>query len=109
MRRSATLKKGLFPWTASGRAISSGRDEGVTKLLFDDSLEAHVHGKALGGGMVGTHAGDMIGEIALAIEMGADTVDISKTIHPYLTLGEARAARCSKKFAVSMAQNDSRW
>ncbi|MBK7050502.1 MAG: dihydrolipoyl dehydrogenase, partial [Rhodoferax sp.] len=60
------VKKGLFPWTASGRAIANGRDEGVTKLLFDDSPEAHGHGKILGGGMVGTHAGDMIGEIALA-------------------------------------------
>jgi dihydrolipoamide dehydrogenase len=51
------VKKGLFPWTASGRAIANGRDEGVTKLLFDDSPEAHGHGKILGGGMVGTHAG----------------------------------------------------
>jgi dihydrolipoamide dehydrogenase len=51
------FKKGLFPWTASGRAIANGRDEGVTKLLFDDSLEAHDHGKIRGGGMVGTHAG----------------------------------------------------
>ena len=73
------VKKGLFPWTASGRAIANGRDEGVTKLLFDDSPEAHGHGKILGGGMVGTHAGDMIGEIALAIEMGADAVDSSCT------------------------------
>ena len=83
------VKKGLFPWTASGRAIANGRDEGVTKLLFDDSPEAHSHGKILGGGMVGTHAGDMIGEIALAIEMGADAVDIGKTIHPHPTLGES--------------------
>ena len=83
------VKKGLFPWTASGRAIANGRDEGVTKLLFDDSAEAHGHGKILGGGMVGTHAGDMIGEIALAIEMGADAVDIGKTIHPHPTLGES--------------------
>jgi dihydrolipoamide dehydrogenase len=74
---------------ASGRAIANGRDEGVTKLLFDDSPEAHGHGKILGGGMVGTHAGDMIGEIALAIEMGADAVDIGKTIHPHPTLGES--------------------
>ena len=65
------VKKGLFPWTASGRAIANGRDEGVTKLLFDDSPEAHGHGhghghgKILGCGMVGTHAGDMIGEISL--------------------------------------------
>ena len=83
------VKKGLFPWTASGRAIANGRDEGFTKLLFDDSPEAHGHGKILGGGIVGTHAGDMIGEIALAIEMGADAVDIGKTIHPHPTLGES--------------------
>jgi len=83
------VKKGLFPWAASGRAIANGRDEGVTKLLFDDSPEAHGHGRILGGGMVGTHAGDMIGEIALAIEMGADAVDIGKTIHPHPTLGES--------------------
>ena len=83
------VKKGLFPWNASGRAIANGRDEGFTKLLFDDSDEAHGHGKILGGGMVGTHAGDMIGEIALAIEMGADAIDIGKTIHPHPTLGES--------------------
>jgi len=83
------VKKGLFPWTASGRAIANGRDEGFTKLLFDDSAEAHGHGKILGGGIVGTHAGDLIGEIALAIEMGADAVDIGKTIHPHPTLGES--------------------
>ena len=78
------VKKGLFPWAASGRAIANGRDEGFTKLLFD----AQTH-RILGGGMVGTHAGDMIGEIALAIEMGADAVDIGKTIHPHPTLGES--------------------
>ena len=83
------VRKGLFPWTASGRAIANGRDEGFTKLLFDDSPEAQGHGKILGGGIVGTHAGDMIGEIALAIEMGADAVDIGKTIHPHPTLGES--------------------
>ena len=83
------VRKGLFPWTASGRAIANGRDEGYTKLLFDDSPEAHGHGKILGGGIVGTHAGDMIGEIALAIELGADAVDIGKTIHPHPTLGES--------------------
>ncbi len=78
------VKKGLFPWNASGRAIANGRDEGFTKLLFD----AQTH-KILGGGIVGTHAGDMIGEVALAIEMGADEVDIGKTIHPHPTLGES--------------------
>jgi dihydrolipoamide dehydrogenase len=77
------VTKGLFPWNASGRAIANGRDEGFTKLLFDADTHAIV-----GGGIVGTHAGDMIGEIALAIEMGADAVDIGKTIHPHPTLGE---------------------
>ncbi len=83
------VRKGLFPWTASARALANGRAEGFTKLLFDDSPEAHGHGRILGGGIVGTHAGDMIGEIALAIEMGADAVDIGKTIHPHPTLGES--------------------
>ncbi|MDR2128125.1 MAG: dihydrolipoyl dehydrogenase [Burkholderiaceae bacterium] len=83
------VRKGLFPWSASGRAIANGRDEGFTKLLFDDSAEAHGQGRILGGGIVGTHAGDMIGEIALAIEMGADAVDIGNTIHPHPTLGES--------------------
>jgi dihydrolipoamide dehydrogenase len=78
------IEKGLVPWAASGRAIANGRDEGFTKLLF--SAETH---RIVGGGIVGTHAGDLIGEIALAIEMGADAVDIGKTIHPHPTLGES--------------------
>ncbi len=78
------VKKGLFPWSASGRAIANGRDEGFTKLLFDEETQ-----RIVGGGIVGTHAGDLIGEIALAIEMGADAVDIGKTIHPHPTLGES--------------------
>ncbi|MBC7469884.1 MAG: dihydrolipoyl dehydrogenase, partial [Ramlibacter sp.] len=78
------VRKGHFPWNASGRAIANNRDEGFTKLLFD----AQTH-RILGGGIVGTHAGDMIGEVALAIEMGADEVDIGKTIHPHPTLGES--------------------
>jgi dihydrolipoamide dehydrogenase len=82
--RGLEVKKGLFPWNASGRAIANNRDEGFTKLLFDGESHAIV-----GGGIVGTHAGDMIGEIALAIEMGADAVDIGKTIHPHPTLGES--------------------
>ena len=82
--KGIAIEKGLFPWTASGRAIANGRDEGFTKLIFD----AETH-RILGGGIVGTHAGDMIGEIALAIEMGADMVDIGKTIHPHPTLGES--------------------
>ncbi len=76
--------KGVFPWAASGRAIANGRDEGFTKLLFDE--ETH---RIIGGGIVGTHAGDLIGEVCLAIEMGADAVDIGKTIHPHPTLGES--------------------
>ncbi len=82
--RGLEIKKGLFPWTASGRAIANGRDEGFTKLLFDVETR-----RILGGGIVGTHAGDLIGEVALAIEMGADEVDIGKTIHPHPTLGES--------------------
>jgi dihydrolipoamide dehydrogenase len=81
------VKKGLFPWTASGRAIANGRDEGFTKLLFDARPEGGH--RIIGGGIVGTHAGDMIGELALAIEMGADEIDIGKTIHPHPTLGES--------------------
>ena len=77
-------EKGLFPWAASGRAIANGRDEGFTKLLFD----ANTH-RIIGGGIVGTHAGDLIGEVCLAIEMGADAVDIGETIHPHPTLGES--------------------
>jgi dihydrolipoamide dehydrogenase len=78
------VEKGLFPWAASGRAIANGRDEGFTKLLFD----AETH-RIVGGGIVGTHAGDLISEIALAVEMGADAVDIGRTIHPHPTLSES--------------------
>ncbi|MBI2733904.1 MAG: dihydrolipoyl dehydrogenase [Aquabacterium sp.] len=78
------IKKGLFPWGASGRALANGRAEGFTKLLFDAET-----GRVVGGGIVGTHAGDLISEVALAIEMGADEVDIGKTIHPHPTLGES--------------------
>ena len=77
-------EKGLFPWAASGRAIANGRDEGFTKLIFDATSK-----RIIGGGTVGTHAGDLIGEVCLAIEMGADAVDIGKTIHPHPTLGES--------------------
>jgi dihydrolipoamide dehydrogenase len=82
--KGIAITKGLFPWAASGRAIANGRDEGFTKLLFD----ATTH-RILGGGIVGTHAGDLISEVALAIEMGADMVDIGRTIHPHPTLGES--------------------
>ncbi len=77
------FEKAVFPWAASGRAIANGRDEGFTKLLFD----AETH-RVIGGGIVGTHAGDLISEVCLAIEMGADAVDIGKTIHPHPTLSE---------------------
>ncbi|MEW5964503.1 MAG: dihydrolipoyl dehydrogenase [Pseudomonadota bacterium] len=78
------VEKAVFPWAASGRAIANARDEGFTKLLFD----ADTH-RCVGGGIVGTHAGDLIGEVCLAIEMGADATDIGKTIHPHPTLGES--------------------
>ncbi len=83
-QQSQTLHKGVFPWAASGRAIANGRDEGFTKLLFDSQTH-----RIVGGGIVGTHAGDLISEIALAIEMGADAVDIGRTIHPHPTLSES--------------------
>lgn len=73
-----------FPWAASGRAIANGAEYGFTKLVFD----AETH-RVIGGSIVGPNAGDMIGEVALAIEMGADAVDIGKTIHPHPTLGES--------------------
>jgi len=73
-----------FPWAASGRAIANARDEGFTKLIFD----AETH-RIVGGGIVGTGAGDLISELALAVEMGADATDIGKTIHPHPTLSES--------------------
>jgi dihydrolipoamide dehydrogenase len=78
------IGKGVFPWAASGRAIANGRDEGFTKLIFDADT-----GRVIGGGIVGTGAGDLISEVCLAIEMGADAVDVGKTIHPHPTLGES--------------------
>jgi dihydrolipoamide dehydrogenase len=76
--------KAVFPWAASGRAIANGRDEGFTKLIFDEATH-----RCIGGGIVGTHAGDLIGEVCLAVEMGADPTDIGKTIHPHPTLSES--------------------
>ena len=83
-QKGIAVEKGHFPWNASGRAVANGRDEGFTKLLFDAETK-----RIIGGTIVGTNAGDMIGEVALAIEMGADGVDIGKTIHPHPTLGES--------------------
>jgi dihydrolipoamide dehydrogenase len=84
-KKSAT-KVGVakFPWAASGRAIANARDEGFTKLIFDGDNH-----RIVGGGIVGTGAGDLISELALAVEMGADATDIGKTIHPHPTLGES--------------------
>ena len=82
--KGMAIEKGVFPWAASGRAVANGRAEGFTKLIFDAESK-----RIIGGGIVGTHAGDMIGEVAVAIEMGADAVDIGKTIHPHPTLGES--------------------
>ncbi|MGH1444438.1 MAG: dihydrolipoyl dehydrogenase [Cognatishimia sp.] len=75
--------KGVFPWAASGRSLSLGRSEGLTKVLFDESNE-----RVIGAGIVGPNAGDLIAEVALAIEMGADAVDLGHTIHPHPTLSE---------------------
>ena len=75
--------KGVFPWAASGRSLSLGRDEGMTKLLFDE-----VTHQLIGCGIVGPNAGDLVAEAALAIEMGADAADIALTIHPHPTLSE---------------------
>ena len=79
-------EKAQFPWAASGRALSLGRDEGFTKLLFDKQT-----GRVLGGGIVGPAAGDLIAEVGLAVEMGADAADVGMTIHPHPTLSETVA------------------
>jgi dihydrolipoamide dehydrogenase len=80
------FKKGAFPWVANGRSLSLGREDGFTKLLFDP--QSH---RVLGGGIVGTNAGDLISEVALAIETGCDAADIGLTIHPHPTLSETIA------------------
>jgi dihydrolipoamide dehydrogenase len=77
------VEKGVFPWAASGRALSNGRSEGMTKLLFDPEDD-----RVVGAAIVGTNAGELIAEAALAIEMGADAVDLGHTIHPHPTLSE---------------------
>jgi dihydrolipoamide dehydrogenase len=75
--------KGVFPWAASGRSLSLGRSEGITKLVFDEADD-----RVIGAAIVGPNAGDLIAEVALAIEMGADAVDLGHTIHPHPTLSE---------------------
>jgi dihydrolipoamide dehydrogenase len=82
-KNGVEYKKGNFPWAASGRSLALGRDEGFTKLLFDPATH-----RVLGGGMVGPNAGELVAEVALAIEMGADAADIGLTIHPHPTLSE---------------------
>jgi len=82
-KNGVKYKKGQFPWAASGRSLALGRDEGFSKLLFDP-----VTHRVLGGGMVGPNAGELVAEVALAIEMGADAHDIGLTIHPHPTLSE---------------------
>jgi dihydrolipoamide dehydrogenase len=83
-RQGISYRKAVFPWAASGRAIANGRDDGLTKLLFDAETQ-----RTIGGGIVGIEAGNLISEICLAIEMGADAIDIGKTIHPHPTLSES--------------------
>ena len=85
--------KGAFPWDASGRSLSIGRDEGLTKALFDKET-----GRIIGAGIVGTNAGELIAEAVLALEMGADAEDIGLTIHPHPTLSETLG------FAAEMAE-----
>ncbi len=84
--RGIEYSKGSFPWAASGRSLAINRDEGITKILFDK--ETH---RVIGAGIVGTNAGELMGELALAIEMGADAADIALTIHPHPTLSETVA------------------
>ena len=84
--KGIAVQKGLFPWAASGRSLAQGRDEGFTKLLFDPDTH-----RVVGGGLVGPNAGELIGEVALAIEMGADATDVGLTIHPHPTLSESIA------------------
>jgi len=82
-QQGIAYEKGAFPWAASGRALGIGRDEGMTKLLFDPESK-----RILGAGIVGVNAGELIGEAVLALEMGADAEDIGLTIHPHPTLNE---------------------
>jgi dihydrolipoamide dehydrogenase len=84
--RGIEYGKGMFPWAASGRSLALNRDEGFTKLLFDKATH-----RVIGGGIVGTNAGELIAEVGLAIELGADAADIGLTIHPHPTLSETVA------------------
>jgi len=85
-KQGIKIGKGVFPWAASGRSLANGRDEGITKVLFDPDTN-----RILGAGIVGSSAGDLISEVVLAIEMGADAEDIALSIHPHPTLSETVA------------------
>ena len=91
--KGIAVEKGVFPWAASGRALGIGREEGMTKLIFDAKSK-----RLLGAGIVGRNAGELIGETVLALEMGADAEDIGLTIHPHPTLNETIC------FAAEMAE-----
>jgi dihydrolipoamide dehydrogenase len=91
--KGIAYEKAAFPWAASGRALGIGREEGLTKLLFDPETK-----RILGAGIVGVNAGELIGETVLALEMGADAEDIGLTIHPHPTLNETIC------FAAEMAE-----
>ena len=82
-KQGIAYDKAVFPWAASGRALATGREEGMTKLLFDKNTK-----RILGAGMVGVNAGELIAETVLALEMGADATDLGLTIHPHPTLSE---------------------
>jgi dihydrolipoamide dehydrogenase len=84
--KGIAIEKGTFPWVANGRSLSLGREEGMTKLLFDPETR-----RLLGAGIVGTNAGELISELALAIENGCDAADIGLTVHPHPTLSETVA------------------
>jgi dihydrolipoamide dehydrogenase len=86
--RGLAFGKGVFPWAASGRSLAINRDEGFTKILFDETTH-----RVIGGGIVGTNAGDLIAELGLAIEMGADAADVGLTIHAHPTLYGCRSLR----------------
>jgi dihydrolipoamide dehydrogenase len=83
---NTAVSKGSFPWVANGRSLSLGREDGFTKLLFDPDSK-----RLLGGGIVGTNAGELISEVALALETGCDAEDIGLTVHPHPTLSETVA------------------
>lgn len=84
--KNIAYETGVFPWMASGRSLSMGRDEGFTKLIFDEKTH-----QVIGAGIIGPNAGELIAEVSLAIEMGCDAEDISLTIHPHPTLSESIA------------------